>query len=126
MTSPAYLMPLLTWHFLKTRPGPLWISRPMPKIVTTSINTAVRSDGMFMPSKRRLACARADFCCTFSVRTAERCQQLSHGYAFLAYPWYRDATRIAPRQGCEESSHACQGTAVFGPDNLVVRSLLLA
>src|SRR5439155_26621891 len=126
MTSPAYLMPLLTWHFLKTRPGPLWISRPMPKIVTTSINTAVRSDGMFMPSKRRPAAARGEFSCTCSVRTAERCQQLSQGYAFFAYPWYCDAPRIAPRQGCEESSHACQGTAVFGPDNRGLRSLPLA
>src|SRR5436309_13324231 len=112
MTSPAYLMPLLTWHFLKTRPGPSWISRPMPKIVTTSINTAVRSDGMFMPSKRRLACARADFCCTFSVRTAERCQtevrggrtaerceQLSQGYAFFAYPWYATHQGSHPGRG---------------------------
>src|SRR5438876_9218767 len=36
--------------------------------------------------------------------TAERCEEISQGYAFFAYPWYRDAPRIAPRQGCEESA----------------------
>src|SRR5437867_10598966 len=41
--------------------------------------------------------------------TAERCEEISQGYAFFAYPWYRDAPRIAPRQGCEESATPFQG-----------------
>ena len=41
--------------------------------------------------------------------TAERCEEISPGYAFFAYPWDWEAPRIAPRQGCEESSTPFQG-----------------
>ena len=41
--------------------------------------------------------------------TAERCEEISQGYAFFAYPWDGNAPGVAPRQGCEKSSTPFQG-----------------
>src|SRR5262245_10631068 len=49
-----------------------------------------------------------------SKRTAERCQEVSQGYAFCRTPGKKTpATSSAPRMGCEESSTPLKG-AVLG------------
>jgi len=38
--------------------------------------------------------------------TAERCKEISQGYAFFAYPWDTSTTQeSAPRRGVEDPSH---------------------
>src|SRR5262245_1348931 len=50
---------------------------------------------------------------TLANRTAERCGDISQGYAFFAYPWREYAISDRTLKGCEESSAPLQG-AVLG------------
>jgi len=55
-----------------------------------------------------------------SYCTAERCQELSQGYAVFAYPWKENEIDGRTPEGCEKSATPLQG-AVLGLADIPAR-----